>query len=195
MDISYLGGNTVKLSGKNLNVICDPESSNATTKSIAKANVVTWSTDGLAKIDDCMILSIPGEYEVGGSMISGVGARKFGDEKGEMATIFLFSIDGINVMVTGNIAGDVNLSKIEALGKIDVLILPVGGNDKTMDAAHAAALVTKLEPSYVIPVGYSEKPELFLHELGANPEPIAKLKLNPKELPPETQVVLLSSAV
>ena len=179
MDITYLGGNTVKLSGKNLNVICDPAKSTTISKSLAKANVVSWSTDGLAKLDDAMVLDIPGEYEVGGAMINGVAAGE--------STMFSFNIDGVNVVVTGPVEGELSADRLEALGKVDALVIRVG------EHAAAAALVAKLEPAYVIPVGET-KPEAFLKEMGVNPEPVAKLKLSPKELPTETQVVVLTPA-
>jgi hypothetical protein len=64
--------------------------------------------------------------------------------------------------------------------------------------------VTQLEPSYVVPIHFDDgitkypvpqaKVELFLKEMGANPEPQTKLRVNPKEAPPETQVVLLTRA-
>lgn len=204
MDITFLGGGCVKLSGKNLNVICDPTSTTAGGKSIAKANVVTWSTDGFAKVADTMVLDVPGEYEVGGAMITGVGARRHSDEGGELATIFSIMIDGVNVVVTGAIAGDLKIDQLEALGKVDVLVIPVGGHGLTLEPEEAATLVAKLEPAYVVPVHYEDgvtKYELpqapvdvFLKEMGVNPEPVAKLKLNPKELPTETQVVVLTAA-
>jgi L-ascorbate metabolism protein UlaG (beta-lactamase superfamily) len=178
MDITYLGGNTVKLAGKNLNVISDPAKSTATSKSLAKANVVSWSTDGLATIDDAMVLDLPGEYEVGGAMITGVPAGE--------TTMFSFNIDGVNVVVTGPVEGEVSADKLEALGKVDALVIRVA------DHAAAAKLVAKLEPAYVIPVGYDKTPEAFLKEMGTNPEPVAKLKLSPKDLPTETQVVVLT---
>jgi L-ascorbate metabolism protein UlaG (beta-lactamase superfamily) len=178
MDITYLGGNTVKLAGKNLNIICDPSSSTVVGKSLAKQTVVSWSTDGLAKVDDAMVLDLPGEYEIGGAMITGVAAGQ--------TTIFSFNIDGINVVVTGAVTEQVSADKLEALGKVDVLVVRVGDND--------AALVAKLEPAYVVPVGYDKAPEAFLKEMGTSPEPQPRLKLNPKELPTETQVVVLTPA-
>jgi hypothetical protein len=169
MDITYLGGNTVKLSGKNLNVICDPATSTASNKSLAKANVVSWSTDGLAKIDDAMVLDLPGEYEVGGAMINGVAAGK--------TTVFSFQIDGVDV--------EPSSAQLETLGKVDVLVIRVGEK--------AAALVAKLEPAYVVPVGYDKTPGAFLNEMGASPDPVAKLKVSARELPTETQVVVLTA--
>ena len=202
MDITFLGSGTVKLSGKNINVICDPTAATVASKSLAKANVVTLSTDGLSSITDAMVLDVPGEYEVGGAMISGIGTRRHTDEAGERSTIFAIEVDGINVVVTGPIAADLKSDKIEPLGQVDVLIVPVGGHGLTLEPEEAAALVAKLEPAYVIPVHYDDgvskyevpqaKVELFLKEMGVNPEPQAKLKLNPKELPTETQVIVLT---
>jgi L-ascorbate metabolism protein UlaG (beta-lactamase superfamily) len=177
MDITYLGGNTVKLSGKNLNVICDPATSTASNKSLAMANVVSWSTDGLAKIDDAMVLDLPGEYEVGGAMINGVAAGK--------TTVFSFQIDGVNVVVTGPVDVEPSSAQLETLGKVDVLVIRVGEK--------AAALVAKLEPAYVVPVGYDKTPGAFLNEMGASPDPVAKLKVSARELPTETQVVVLTA--
>lgn len=183
MDITYLGGDTVKLAGKNLNVICDPAQSTAASKSLAKANVVSWSTDGLThpnSVDDAMVLDLPGEYEVGGAMITGVATGE--------TTMFAFNIDGVNVVVTGPVEGELSAERLEALGKVDALVIRVA------DHAAAVALVAKLEPAYVVPVGYDKTPEAFLKEMGVNPEPMAKLKLSPRDLPTETQVVVLTPA-
>jgi len=85
---------------------------------------------------------------------------------------------------------------------VDVLIVPVGGNGLTLDAEGAAAVVAQLEPGYVVPVHYndgvSKYPmpqdgvDKFLKEMGVNPEPENKLKVNSKEAPAETQVVVLT---
>lgn len=202
MDITFLGNGTVKLSGKNINIVCDPTISTLTNKSLAKANVVTMSTEGVTSMADAMVLDVPGEYEIGGAMINGIGTRRHTDETGEMATMFAIKVDGINVVVTGPIAADLKADKIEPLGQVDVLIIPVGGHGLTLEPEEAAALVAKLEPAYVIPVHYDDgiskydmpqaKVDLFLKEMGVNPEPQAKLKLNAKELPTETQVVVLT---
>jgi L-ascorbate metabolism protein UlaG (beta-lactamase superfamily) len=82
------------------------------------------------------------------------------------------------------------------------LVVPVGGNGLTLDSEGAAAVVAQLEPGYVVPVHYDDGVtkypvpqtgvEVFLKEMGVNPEPEAKLRLNSKEAPTETQVVLLT---
>ncbi|HSX00753.1 MAG TPA: MBL fold metallo-hydrolase [Candidatus Saccharimonas sp.] len=203
MDITYLGAGSVKLSGKNITVVCDPYTEEAGLGKLnVKADVVTLSTmEGLASSAAAMVIDGPGEYEVKGAMITGVPAQLHIDEDGTRATVYGIMIDGINVVVTGNIAGKLGNEQTEALGNVDVLVVPVGGTGLTLDAAGAAAVVTQLEPSYVVPVHYGDGKtkyampqdgvELFLKEMGASPEPEPKLKLSGREETGETQVVVL----
>jgi L-ascorbate metabolism protein UlaG (beta-lactamase superfamily) len=200
MDITYLGAGSVKLAGKSLNVVCDPTS-------LAKADVVTISGPaeqdaGWTNIDGAMSVDVPGEYEVKGAMITGVPARLHIDESGYRGTVFSIVIDGVNVVVTGNISGKLDEDQVENLGQVDVLIVPVGGGGLTLDAEGAASVIGQLEPGYVIPVHYddgvTEYPvpqngvDKFLKEMGVTVEPENKLRVNAKESPEEMQVVLLS---
>jgi len=199
MDITYLGAGSVKLSGKSLNVVTDPLTA-------VKADVVTASGPAEAGewpvASGAMLVDVPGEYEVKGAMITGVPARLQIDEMGHRGTVFSVLIDGVNVVITGNISGKLDADEVEALGQVDVLIVPVGGNGLTLDAEGAAAVVAQLEPGYVVPVHYndgvSKYPmpqdgvDKFLKEMGVNPEPENKLKVNSKEAPAETQVVVLT---
>jgi L-ascorbate metabolism protein UlaG (beta-lactamase superfamily) len=206
MDITYLGAGCVKLAGKNLTVVCDPyDESAGLGKFSTKAEVVTLSTDeGFGSIPDAMVLDRPGEYEIKGSSISGVPARLHIDEAGNRGSVYSITIDGVNVVVTGNIAGKLDEDQIENLGQVDVLVVPVGGKGLTLDAEGAASVVTQLEPSYVVPVHYDDGKtkypmpqdgvDLFLKEMGSRPEPESKLRINQKEAPAETQVVLLTRA-
>jgi L-ascorbate metabolism protein UlaG (beta-lactamase superfamily) len=108
------------------------------------------------------------------------------------------------VVVAGNISGKLDADQVENLGQVDVLVVPVGGHGLTLDAEGAAAVVTQLEPSYVVPVHFDDgvtkypmpqdKPEVFFKEMGVNPEPESKLRINQKEAPAETQVVHLTRA-
>ena len=204
MDITYLGVGAVRLSGKNINVVCDPyDASAGLGKLTVRADVITKSgPDGFGVIDNAMVIDGPGEYEVKGAMITGVPARLHIDEDGRRASVFSLLIDGVNVVVAGNIAGKLDATEMEALGKVDVLVVPVGGRGLTLDAEGAASVVAQFEPSYVVPVHYDDPsttyamPQAdvseFLKEMGSSPEPITKLKVNAKEFPEETQVVLLT---
>jgi L-ascorbate metabolism protein UlaG (beta-lactamase superfamily) len=134
MEITYLGAGCVRLSGKQLSIICDPfDESYGLGKISAKADVVTHSTlDGLAKVGDVMVLDSPGEYEVKGTMITGVPAKRHTDEDGTNATVFSILMDGVNVVVTGNISGKLDAKQVEPLGNVNVLIVPVGNHGLAM---------------------------------------------------------------
>jgi len=172
-----------------------------------KADVVTWSAvldegEGFAAPEGVMVIDGPGEYEVKGAMITGVPARLHIDESGHRGSVYSMVVDGVNVVVVGNIAGKLDEDQVEKLGQVDVLVVPVGGNGLTLDAEGAAAVVAQLEPSYVVPVHYDDgvtkypvpqaSVELFLKEMGVSPEPETKLRISQKEAPAETQVVLLT---
>jgi L-ascorbate metabolism protein UlaG (beta-lactamase superfamily) len=206
LDITFLGGGCVKLSGKSITVVCDPyNSESGLAKLNVKADVVTLSgPEGFGELASGMTIDTPGEYEVRGATVIGVPARLHIDESGYRGTVFSVLIDGVNVVVTGNISGKLDEQQVENLGQVDVLVVPVGGKGLTLDAEDAAQVVTQLEPSYVIPVHYDDgtttypMPQdgvaTFLQEMGSNPEAQSKLRINPKEAPAETQVVLLTRA-
>jgi L-ascorbate metabolism protein UlaG (beta-lactamase superfamily) len=202
MDITYLGAGSVRMAGRSLNVVCDPTGQ-------SKADVVTISGPSESEADwtvpaGAMQIDVPGEYEVKGAMITGVPARLHIDEAGHRGTVYSIVIDGVNVVVTGNISGKLDEDQIENLGQVDVLIVPVGGGGLTLDAEGAAAVIGQLEPGYVIPVHYDDGVtkypvpqagvDKFLKEMGVSPEPESKLRVNSKETPEEMQVVVLNRA-
>ena len=203
MEITYLGAGCVRLSGKRLSVIANPFDDSYGLGAIsAKADLVTTTTvDGYPKLGETMVFNTPGEYEIKGSMITGVSAKLHTDEGGHNATVFSIIIDGINVVITGNISGKLDQTQLEPLGKVDVLVIPVGNHGLTMDSQGASEVMAQLEPSYVVPVHYADGKtkypvdqdgvDSFLKELGAAPEALSKFKVS-GEMPTETQVILLS---
>lgn len=196
MDISYLGGSCIKLSGRLLNVVADP----AEGKKVS-ADVVLFTSDPEKSVPGIMTINGPGEYEVKETLITGVPTRLHVDQEGNKGTAYLVDIDGVSVVVLGNIAPEIGKDELEILGGADVLIVPVGGHGLTLDSTAAAQVVSQIEPKYVVPVHYDDgvtnyavpqdKLDKFLSEVGAGPEPIAKLKINAKEMPAETTVVAL----
>lgn len=206
MDITYLGAGSVKLAGRNLNVVVDPFSDGAGLgKFGAKADVVILTgPEGYGSVPDAMVIDGPGEYEIKGSMITGVPAQLHIDESGHRSTVYSVLVDGVNVVIAGNIAGKLDDAQLESLGNVDVLVVPVGGKGLTLDAEGASKVVGQLEPSYVVPVHYDDGKttypmpqdgaELFFKEMGVKPEPETKFKVNAKEMPPETQVIYLTRA-
>lgn len=148
------------------------------------------------------IIRGPGEYEISGVLI--IGITTFHDSiRGQTRgknTVYLMEVDGISICHLGDLGHVLSSDQVEELGDIDVLLLPVGGIS-TINAAMAAEVIRQVEPKVVIPMHYktpSLKRELdpvddFLREMGVGQiEPRNKLSVSRTNLPPSTQVFLLS---
>lgn len=205
MEVSFLGMNCVRLTGKDIAVICDPYPKSAGLPEIKSANDVTLlsSDQASAAAKGGMVIDGPGEYEVKGAMITGAPAQLHVDEadKPKKGTIYSVTFDGMRVGYLGNVAPDLSDRQVEALGQIDILVLPVGGHGLTLDAQSASKIISQLEPKLVIPTHFDDgatkyevpqdKLETFLKEVGSSPEPQPKLRVTSKDLPLETTIVVL----
>ncbi len=76
-----------------------------------------------------------------------------GTERGPN-TIFAFELDGLRVCHFGDF-GQTGLreEQAEAIGRVDLLFLPVGGGP-TLGAEQAAAIVDRISPRWVVPMHY-----------------------------------------
>lgn len=206
MEVSFLGANCVRLTGKNIAVLCDPYPKSAGLDEIKlPADVTLLSTEGAGlPARPGMVIDGPGEYEVKGAIITGVPARLHIDEQGNRATIYSVVIDGINTAYLGNVAPELSNSQVEALGQVDVLVIPVGGHGLAPDSVVAAKIISQLEPKYVVPTHFDDgktkyempqdKLDVFLKEIGSSPEPQPKLKVAARDMPLETTVAVLQRA-
>jgi L-ascorbate metabolism protein UlaG (beta-lactamase superfamily) len=89
---------------------------------------------------------------------------------------------------------------VQALNTVDVLFVPVGGGERSLNATRAAEIVSLVEPKLVIPMHFQtgELPlpldgvDRFLKEMGVGRvEPVDEVKVSEASLPGETQVVVL----
>lgn len=62
-------------------------------------------------------------------------------------------MNGINVCHLGDLGHTLDKETIKSIGKVDVLLIPVGGV-YTIDAKNAAVVVKQLNPKIVIPMHY-----------------------------------------
>lgn len=207
-DVEYKGGNTVVIASKKASLIFDPKLSLVGLKDIKTRDEIEIVTEARFSVDNSearIIIDSPGEYEVGDFTIRGVAALRHIDtpEDEKRSTIYRVECSGVAVGVVGNIAPGLTDDQLEALGMIDVLILPVGGGGYTLDATSAAALVRAIDPKVVIPVHYKDSAlnyevpqddaEVFIKELGAPMESVTKLKVkNETSLPPVLTTMVVS---
>ena len=205
MDIQYFGGNCVKLATKKAIITVDDNLVDLGQKTVTKPGEIALFTSDHASPDKevKMVIDMPGEYEVSDVSIQGIVARAHMEEpKGHGATIFKVIADDVRVAVLGHIYPELSDEQLEALGTIDVLIVPVGGNGFTLDSVGALKLIKKIEPKIIIPTNYGDKslkyevPPQSLEEavkgLAMEPkEKVDKLKLKPADLTDITQLIVL----
>lgn len=78
------------------------------------------------------------------------------DREGRMRgrdAVFVFETNGMTVVHLGDLGHVLSDEQIQAIGRTDVLLIPVGGY-YTIDAAQAKQVVSQLKPKIVIPMHY-----------------------------------------
>ncbi|WP_197530440.1 MBL fold metallo-hydrolase [Bythopirellula polymerisocia] len=72
-------------------------------------------------------------------------------------TMFLIEVDGVRIAHCGDIGqSQFTGGQLKAMGKVDVLLIPVGGT-YTVDGAQAAVLVEQVKPRIVVPIHFKTK--------------------------------------
>jgi L-ascorbate metabolism protein UlaG (beta-lactamase superfamily) len=113
-------------------------------------------------------------------------------------TIYRFEGDGVRIVHLGDIGRPLTPEQVKQLGRVDVLMVPVGGGT-TLAAVEATRVVAQLKPRVVIPMHYGQNGHCRMTEL-AGVEPFLKgkkdlvrlktdtVELDPKKLPARTTI-------
>lgn len=189
-DIEYKGGNGVFITTKESKIVIDPKLSIVGLKDANVKDAVVIATEPrfLSDAGDArLVIEGPGEYEVGDFSIRGIPATRHVDTGGFGTTMYRITIGEARIALLGNIVSELSEDQLEAIGVIDIVILPVGGGGYTLDGVAAARLVRNMDPKIVIPIHYAETGiayevpqdalKLFTDELGASVETVDKYKL------------------
>jgi L-ascorbate metabolism protein UlaG (beta-lactamase superfamily) len=191
-DIEYKGGNGVVIATKKTTVVVDPKLSLVGLKDIATKDAVELATEPRFATngkDARLLIEGPGEYEVGDFSIRGVRATRHLDTSSDepISTMYRIEVGDTRIAILGNIADKLEDDQLEALGVVDILIIPVGGGGYTLDATAAAALTRHIDPKVIIPVHYADSAlkyevpqdtlETFTKELGLSVESVSKYKV------------------
>lgn len=207
MDVYPLGHSSFRIKGKSATIVTDPYDSSMVGLKFPKidqVDIVTVSHDhgdhnAVANLSGTpFIISGPGEYEIKGVTVFGVSTwhdEKEGVDRGKN-TVYNMTIDGIRVCHLGDLGHKLTDAQLDAIGDVDVLLIPVGGT-YTITSKLAAEVVAQLEPLIVVPMHYDGKLNLepvsnFLAQMGAEgtaPQP--KLSVSKDRLPESTTVVVL----
>jgi L-ascorbate metabolism protein UlaG (beta-lactamase superfamily) len=197
VDIDYKGGNCITIAVKKTLLCVDPKLSELGLKSQTARVTAQLCTQHQFKVesDESIVIDGPGEYEVENISIKGIPAQSHIDTKDtpKTATVYRVDANDLSVAIVGHIYPELSEAQLEAIGVVDVLVLPVGGNGYTLDSIGAVKVVKMIDPKVVIPTHYAENgvnypiPQAdvdgFIKDLSAPVEVMTKAKLKPGGLP------------
>jgi L-ascorbate metabolism protein UlaG (beta-lactamase superfamily) len=118
-------------------------------------------------------------------------------------TILCFEVDGMRVCHLGDLGHQLSDSQLAELGKVDVLLIPVGGF-YTIDAKVATQLGDRLKPKVIVPMHYKtakcDYPIAGVEEFLRGKKEVRRLdasqvEFKAGELPATTQIVVLKPAL
>ena len=116
-------------------------------------------------VGDARVISRPGEYEVSGILIRAIRTSRASAEdashQGGMA--YTISIDGVDICHLGHLSRALTTAEVSELGEVDVLLLPVGG-EETLAPNLAAQVATQLGPKIIIPMLWQGEVERSVSE-------------------------------
>lgn len=200
MEIQFYGANCVRLVTKKAVIVIDDLSATVT----KNGDIVLFTSQHTSpKADVKIVIDQPGEYEVSDASIQGIAARgHMGEADDQSATMYKVIAEDVRVAAVGHVYPELSDEQLEALGTIDVLIIPVGGSGYTLDAIGALKLIKKIEPKIIIPTHYADKAVKYevpqasledaLKELSMEPkETVPKLKLKASELLGESNQLII----
>lgn len=184
MDIQFYGANCVSISNKQVRIVIDDNVEDLGGKPVLKDGDIAFFTgphsDPKAKVK--LALDHAGEYEVSEVSVYGIPLKGHMDDAGKKdATAYKFIMDDIRVLVTGHIHPDLNEKELEAIGIVDIMIVPVGGNGYTLDPVGAQKVIKAVEPKLVIPTHYDDSSLSFPVPQQPLEQALSTMSIEPKD--------------
>lgn len=202
---------------KGTRIIIDPYESGSFSGALSygkiedKADIVITSHD---HADHNYIKDIPGKYnhvnKAGAYEIKDVKIKaipsfhdSIGGKKGGNNLILAITADGLNLVHMGDIGHSLDAELLKKIGKVDILLLPVGGFF-TVDAAMAQKIMNDIKPSITVPMHYkTEKcnfPITPVEDFTKNQSNVRVLKesdiiIKKDTLPKEPEIIVLQHAL
>lgn len=169
MEIAYLSPVSVRIKGKQIALITNPESK----KQTADATLLlgTRSSSTFFTEDQGVVLQAPGEYEVKGTKITGF---RIGEQ-----VVYTVRIEGLSILV-GNVSGV--LGGKDTLHEHDIAVL-------IADDVLSQGIAGVINASVVIMSG--EKAEENMKAFGKENGKMSKYAITRDKLPAEAEFILL----
>lgn len=175
MEITLSQKNALKLSAKSGVIVFNP-----TPEDKATVGLFTSQTDTVSEKNGRVFMG-PGEYEVQGSMIEGIGL-------GQNNTAYSVVADGLHVFYAQGVTKTFTDAEVERIDGVDIMILNVE-EDK---AELMNGVISQIEPKVIIPLNENEAElKTLAAEFGAEINPVEKFKIAKKELPEDSQQLVV----
>lgn len=159
MNISWHGEGAIRIQSGETSVLLDPYNK-ASGLSPLRAHVdIIALTNGKKDRENIEHIKDPGltiegagEFESHDIIVEGI-ETEFGANPDTTPVFYTVHAEGMNLCHLGPLNKDLTDKQIDAIGNVDILLVPVGGTD-VLDAEKAVALANELEPRVVIPIYY-----------------------------------------
>lgn len=145
------------------------------------------------------VVSGTGEFSTGPFAIKGFASyhdESRGSERGDN-TIYVIEVEGLRLCHLGDLGHALTADEVAALGRVDVLMIPVGGT-YTIDAAGAREVAQAINPKIILPMHYKIEglslpiaPVSDFATAYENVRDADALEVSAGELPASVEVVIL----
>lgn len=114
----------------------------------------------------------PGEYEISGVQVKGIGLGQ--------RTVYSAELEGIHLAFLGELGGETMADILDKLGKVDILFLASSGGG----AKQIMSLIKQVDPKVIVPLN-DKTAKLLAEELGQKIKAEEKLVAKRKDLDKE----------
>jgi L-ascorbate metabolism protein UlaG (beta-lactamase superfamily) len=150
-------------------------------------------------------ISKAGDHEIKDIKIKAIPCfhDSLGGKKGGSNLIFVITADGLNLVHMGDIGHSLDPELLKKIGKVDILLLPVGGFF-TVDAAMAQKIMNDIKPGVTVPMHYKTQkcnfPIAPVEDFTKNQANVRILKessvvIKKETLPQEPEIIVLQHAL
>lgn len=166
MRIVYMGHACFRIIGRGAEVVTDPFTGIGLPEPEAQGDLILCShthrdhchVGRTAKAGAKELVAFVGQTEASGVKVKGV-ATYHDDEGGAKRgrnSVYVFEVDGVSLCHLGDLGHDLTDEQLEAIGRVDVLFVPVGGFF-TIGPEKASDVCDGIDPRIVIPMHFYSK--------------------------------------
>ena len=202
MIITYHGKSHIKLQVGDIVIACGPVSKNSKRKQVkygADIALIPLDHPDYNGVDNVthgskapFVISSAGEYEHKNIFIKAFSTPNITDKENYLNTSYIFDLDGIRVLYLGAVQQLLESEHKEIIDNVDIVFVPIGGDQVTLNPYDAYKLAVGLGPKVIIPIDYKEDLlPIFLKESGGEKSDIMeKITIKYKDISDKDALIM-----